>query len=63
MLIQDTLCDAQEKQLKNHITALLRFSFSRLWHKELQSFKSTGRRVYNSTLIVLIVVFAVLLTT
>lgn len=65
VLIQDMLCGAHEKQSKNHIADILRLSFSRLLHKELQPFKRTERRVYPvlSTLIILIVVFAMFLTT
>lgn len=65
MLIQDVFCGAPEKQLKNHIADILRFSFSRLLHKELQPFRRTGRRVHPvlSTLRILMVLFAVLLTT
>lgn len=65
VLIQDVVCGAHEKQLKNHIADTLRFSFRRLLHKELQPVKRTGRRVYPvlSALKILVVVFAVLLTT
>lgn len=65
VLIPDVVCCGHEKQLKNHIADTLRFSVSRILHKELQPFKRTGRRVYPvlSALIILIVVCAVFLTT